>query len=321
MKALVVSLVLLSACERAHTTSNRQPPPKPNPVELDPIKQAREEFELLPDDYAAGTSKLYSRGDFLPSPDLKKQYDDGDFIGRLHTLFGPRDGNDYVLRHKATGYIITAYSAGSGPAFGAGPRYQGPLPPTDKIPGRAFNTEDPAVTARKAADPLLAPGQPTPTTPEKLEEYTRHLADAEAGPELAGAIRRLAALIEEVPPADWEETVFYDEAPAVLHLGAKAGRSFETELPPDEAFAWLADQAERSDPNDRGEHGEIPFEADSNALLFYVEHMDELPAQRPRALAAYKRLVVAARTYSGDLRGSILDEARELARRLHVAPP
>ena len=34
----------------------------------------------------------------------------GDFVGRLITLFGPRGDHDYVLRDRATGVVIVAYA-------------------------------------------------------------------------------------------------------------------------------------------------------------------------------------------------------------------
>ena len=111
---LAFAFVALCACERAEPT----PAPEPNP---DPVQQARAEFELVPGDLAGGTHKLYSRGDFAPGLSIEQQFDEGDFIGRLRTLFGAREGDDYVFRHKQTGYIVTAYSGDSGPSYGGGP--------------------------------------------------------------------------------------------------------------------------------------------------------------------------------------------------------
>ena len=320
---VVLLLLALAACERAGSTAKKPPPP--TPVKPDPIQQAHDEFELLPADYAVGTHKLYSRGDFMASDAaLEDQFDEGDFIGRLRTLFGPREGDEYVFRHKATGFIITAYAGNSGPAFGGGARYQGKLPPPDPkaLMQAAFDKPaDPAVAARKAADPVLARAGQAPRDYKDLQEISRHMADAEAGPELAGAIKRLNALLDAVPPADWQKTMFYDEAPGVYRIGAKNGHSFNEELPAADAFAWLAKDAESRDPKERDELGGIPFDADSAVLMFYTEHEDELRDQRPRALAAYQRLLVEAKSYTGDLRGSLLDEARDYAGKLHVAAP
>jgi len=43
----------------------------------------------------------------------------GAFLARLGRLFGPPLSTRYTLRHRKTGQLITAYSAGSGPAYGA----------------------------------------------------------------------------------------------------------------------------------------------------------------------------------------------------------
>jgi hypothetical protein len=294
-------------------------------VKPDPIKQARDEFELIPSDYAVGTHKLYSRGDFMPrDTDIEQQFDEGDFIGRLRTLFGAREGDEYVFRHKATGFIITAYSGNSGPSFGGGPRYPGALPSPDPkaLMQAAFDhADDPAVAARKAADPILAKGTEAPADYGEMQLHMRRLADAEAGPELKAAIVRLNALLDAVPPADWEKTMFYDEAPGVYRVGAKGGHSFNEELPPADAFAFLAKDAESRDPKERDELGGIPFDADSAVLSFYTEHEDDLRDQRPRALAAYKRLIAEAKSYTGDLHETLLEEARDYAGKLHVAAP
>jgi hypothetical protein len=261
----------------------------------------------------------------MPSDtDLEQQFDEGDFIGRLRTLFGATADDEYVFRHKATGYVITAYAGKSGPAFGGGARYPGALPPPDPkaLMQAAFDKpDDPAVTARKAADPILAKGPGTPADFREMQEYSRHLADAEAGPELATAVKRLNALLDAVPPADWQTTMFYDEGPGVYRIGAKDGHSFNVELPAADAFAFLASDAESRDPKERDELGGIPFDADSAVLVFYTEHQDELHDQRPRALAAYQRLLTEAKSYTGDLRASLLDEAREYAGKLHIAAP
>jgi hypothetical protein len=88
---------------------------------------ARDEFEVLPFAYRRGTSKLYSRRDFLP-PDDRRAFSEADFIGRLRALFGPVEGDEYVLRHRATGFVVTAYAAQSGPAYGGGPAEPGVAP-------------------------------------------------------------------------------------------------------------------------------------------------------------------------------------------------
>lgn len=327
-----VALILLAlcACERADSSVKKQPPP-PTPAKPDPIKQAHDDFELLPADYAVGTHLLYSRGDFMADPASEAAFDQGDFIGRLRTLFGAREGDEYVFRHKATGYVITAYYGNSGPAYGGGARYQGALPPAD--PEALFKAglehhDDPAAEARRKADPVLAKGSPveraSPSRPLDVREmhiYLKHMEDADAGPELAGAVARLDALIAAVPPADWETTYFYDEGPAVLHVGAKAGESFDDELPTAQGFEFLATQAEHADPDVRDEHGARPYEADSDLIGFYLANRDELADERPRVIAAFHRFVAEVKTQPADARSILMVQTRDFAKQLGVAAP
>lgn len=311
-----VALILLAlcACERADSSAKKQPP-RPTPTKPDPIKQAHDEFELLPADYAVGTHKLYSRGEFMPDADPEAAFDEGDFVGRLRTLFGARDGDQYVLRHKQTGYVITAYSGDSGPAYGGGARYPGALPPADPkalIAAAMHAPNDPAVEARKKADPILANGSPIDHTSKALDLhamniYLKHLDDAEAGPALASAVARLDALLSAVPPADWEKTYFYDEGPVVMHVGAKAGHSFADDLPTAEGFEFLAKEAAS---------GEYP--ANEWLVIYYLAHKDELADQRKAVEVAYKRLVAAAQHADPDERAELLEETRDLGKQLHA---
>lgn len=320
-----VALILLAlcACERADSSVKHQPPP--TPTKPDPIQQARDEFELLPADYAVGTHKLYSRGEFMPDADPDEAFDEGDFIGRLRTLFGARDGDEYVFRHKKTGYVITAYCGDSGPAFGGGARYQGALPPAD--PKALFKAalehhDDPAAEARRKADPVLAKGSPIergsanrPLDLRELHVYLRHMEDADAGPELAGAVARLDALIAAVPPADWEKTFFYEDGAVVMHVGAKAGQSFGDELPSEQGFEFLAKQAEIQDPHAHDASGDG---ADANLIDFYVAHEDELADQRPRVVVAFHRFVAGAKSQPADVRSIMQEQARTWRTQLHI---
>jgi hypothetical protein len=316
----LVALMLPAACERADGPA--PPPPPPVPLKHDPIEQARSEFEVLPAEYASGAWIQYARGEFVQDTSPEAQFDEGDFIGRLRTLFGTSEDNEYVLRHRATGFIITAYSGKSGPSFTCGARYQGTLPPGERdawIHARPQH-DDPAIAARKAADPVLASeGQPTDL--DELQTKARHLADAEAGPELAMIVVHLNALLDAVPPADWERTFFYDEGPSVERVGAKGGHSFSLEVPPAEAFTFVLAAAESQDRNERDALGGIPVDADAAVVMYYLEHQDDLRDQRPRALAAYQRVVVDANSYSGDVRRATLDMARDYAGKLGVKPP
>jgi hypothetical protein len=79
----------------------------------------RDDFERLPPDAGRGTTKLFARSDLWGAPDPERAFSEGDFIGRLITLFGKPDADGgFVLRHKQSGLVITAYSAANGPTYG-----------------------------------------------------------------------------------------------------------------------------------------------------------------------------------------------------------
>ncbi len=66
---------------------------------------------------AVGTGRARNRINVQPTNDS------GDFLSRLWALYGPPDevgyeGFSYTFRDKETGVVFTAYSAGSGPAYG-----------------------------------------------------------------------------------------------------------------------------------------------------------------------------------------------------------
>jgi hypothetical protein len=311
---VVLVLLALCACERADSPKKQAPPP-PTPTKPDPIHEARDEFELIPQDYAVGTHKLYARGEFMPDADPETQFDEGDFIGRLRALFGARAGDEYVLRHKQTGYVITAYSGNSGPTYGGGARYPGALPPPDPkaLFAAGFQADpDPAVEARKRADPVLANGNPfahpSPDHPldlSAMNTYMKHLDDAEAGPELAAVVARLDALVSAVPPVDWDTTYFYEDGPSVIHVGVSHGESFSDEVPAAEGFEFLANQP-------------ASWRADSNLLEYYLANKDALAADKPRAITAYQRFVGEAKSEEPGMRKILLGQARDVAKQLGV---
>lgn len=285
MKRALLLLSLL-ACERA----DKPPPPKPPPPKPDPVQLARAEFELVSPELAAGTSKIYARGDFLPKASVQQQFDEGDFVGRMITLFGPRDGHSWVLRDKQTGQIITAYAGASGPAYGG-----------------VLHLDDPAVQARVAADPQIA----TPaggdvgdtSTWESMRIHALHLEDSQAGPELASVVRRLDAFVSQVAPADWETTRYIADEPGVYHIGAKGGVSFDDELEPHAALAFLLEMAGRTDPQNN--FYDVP-------LTYYKAHLAALTDEKPRMVAAYRRYVELAKQARPEFRAGLLAEARQL---------
>lgn len=74
-------------------------------------------FERADNHNISSTSKLKSRAMKNPSSMI------GDFLSRLWQLFGEPlsvsyEGFDYIIKDTDSGMIFTAYSAGSGPAYG-----------------------------------------------------------------------------------------------------------------------------------------------------------------------------------------------------------
>jgi hypothetical protein len=315
VKAALLVLTLV-ACERA----DKPPPPKPPPPKPDPVKQARDEFELIPMDYGIVTYACWQRGDFMSAND-GQQLDGGDFVGRLRTLFGPQEHDEYTLRHTATGYVIVAKFFDGSPYYFVGRRYAGSLP-TVRIEALLDRTDETTwksnAESREAADPVLAKDMPSDDDPA-FHEYQRHHDQAEGGPELFAVVERLEALVDAVPPTDWETTTYFGYGRGVYRIGVRRQSSFQIELSPADAFEFLAKDAESPD-SDNGD----PFgnnDAIGVLVSYFLDHQVELASQRPRVLAAYRRMVVNARTVSGKLRRDLLDDARELAGKLHVSPP
>lgn len=289
----ILMLVALLACERSEP-ARVSPAPSPTPIETDPVARARGEFELLPDDYGVGTHKLYSRGDFMDDDFSKAAMDEGDFLGRARALFGARD--EFILRHKKTGYVVTIYSGNSGPSYGGGS--------VDDHVDRH---------AQIASDPILSKGMPRPSAEmseveaeayrRQYHQYVRRMDDVLAGPELAAVVARLDALMNAVKPADWERTYYYEDEPSVAHVGVRGGTSFSEELEPAAAMTWLLAAAEKH----------ASSQDDANALWYYKEHKDDLAAFRPRVQAALRRFEADAKRADPELRTLLLDEAKELS--------
>jgi hypothetical protein len=316
-------LLALAACER---------PSAPSPTAPDPVHAARTEFELVDGAYRAGTSKLYSRGDFFDDPFSRAALDEGDFIGRLQTLFGPQPGGEYVLRHKATGFIITAYSAQSGPSFGGGPRYPGALPAPDARGDLDQIVADaPAIAARMAADPVVAAGDPagevgaarTPSERaaalKKLGAYDRHLADLRAPVGFPVVAARLDALVEAVPPADWDRTGYDEDSETVVHVGAAHGASFSDELDASASLTYLLANAEAARPA-AGSDPDRSYVLDEYVIDFYLAHAADLAAFAPRVRAAWDRFARLARAEDDELRDLLVTRARATGLALELSP-
>jgi len=74
-------------------------------------------FQRVKDSLSRGTSKIINREMKNPNSMI------GDFLSRIWKIYGePKrvsyEGFEYTFKDKKTGLIFTAYSAGSGPAYG-----------------------------------------------------------------------------------------------------------------------------------------------------------------------------------------------------------
>jgi hypothetical protein len=299
---------------------------------------ARDEFELLSRSNVAGTSKLYSRRDFLPVDD-PRSFDEGDFIGRLRAIFGAVEGDEWVLRHRATGFVITAYSAQSGPSYGGGPRITadaGSPPPKTKAAYEALTRESKERRARIEADPILSKGTPVDwgkidvaalspadlsALREKEHAFARHFGDVAAPPGFAPVAARLDELVNGVAPADFEETRYYGDDPSVIRFGAKAGASFKETLPDDKALDFLLD---RSEAKDRPKESALPSDSPDQNVVDYAARMKRRGAsfesKRPRVEAAWFRLVSRSKNYDNEIRDLVLKSAADSAPLLGIDP-
>lgn len=269
---------------------------------------ARAEFDLVTPDLFDPTVAMYPRSDFLPLGESDKlNFDEGDFLGRGRTLFGPpnvpaKDG--YVLRHKRTGMIVTLFVVGERGWYGAVPRNQGLI--TDER-FAAWN-------ALLAADPILAKGPPTMSDfPDETSKafwdadrvYHRRLDDVSAGQAIAEAVARLDALMSAIKPAAWETTLYDRKGMDVVHVGARDGASFRESLADVPAIDWLLAHANTTTDRDQQE------EYDS-AVLALLRDSPELVGYRERARPSLVRFEAAAAAETDvDLRERLQQEARE----------
>jgi hypothetical protein len=81
------------------------------------MKKAKDSFLRIDDKYGEGTSYIMHRESTNHTTFI------GDFLSRIWNLYGgPADvlyeGFHYTFKDVETGLIFTAYSAGSGPAYG-----------------------------------------------------------------------------------------------------------------------------------------------------------------------------------------------------------
>jgi hypothetical protein len=319
-------LIAIAVCACSRDPGSRAPRGAEGTGAIDATALARAEFEVVSDELSNGTSKRYSRADFLPLDDARG-WSSGDFIGRLRALFGPVAGDSYCLRHRATGHIITAYSAQSGPSYGGGSAAAG---------------DDPR--ARIAADPVLAAGRPIDAaklaaverSPDDLRAlrakdhaWQKRLADALAPPGFPAVAARLDELVSAVRPADWEAIRYWGEDPTVYRVGASNGEAFEETFSVPDGLGYLLAQAERDEPTILDTSGHptgavdqlvdywiyhhaadmVRYDASDDRVALRREALRALEDALPRVQAAWFRQVAAARAHDADYRDAFLELA------------
>jgi hypothetical protein len=273
----------------------------------DPLRIAREEFEILHDSSeSVGTQKLFARGEFLPLDDPRGM-SDGDFIGRLRALFGPTDNDEYVLRHRPTGQVVIAYSAQSGPSYGG-------APDLDRMEERI------------AADPIVRRGRPVDWSQYNIERvpeplmlelrkqehaWQRHVEEVSAGPELTAAVTRLDALLASISPADWSVVRYWADDPTVYRVGAQNGVAFDETLRGRAGLDVLLAAAEDARGNVHDTDGSS--DPDERVISFWEYHAGDasLSEARPHVHAAWFRWAARVAERGGDTRMA-LDLARQL---------
>lgn len=293
------------------------------------VALARSEFEVLPGGYRLGTSKQYSRRDFLPLDDPRAM-SEGDFIGRLRAVFGPVEGDEVVLRHRATGFVVTAYAAQSGPSYGGGPRYPAELPKPVTTPSFAeIFAEQQARAARVKADPVLAKGPPVdwakndPNTlspsdwkalRQEEREWFKRLNDVRAPVGFDKVVAQLDELVNSVTPVDWQGTRYWGDGKFVYAVGVRSGRDFQEELSLAEGIGYLLGQAECRPPSFQDGEGSASGD-DERVVSYWLHHAQKRNrldgALLPRVQAAWFRSIASAQRKPEKLRKLLLDQARK----------
>lgn len=203
-----------------------------------------EDFERLDARYAAGTSQIVSRGEVrtpVPGEDPLAAYVEGDLIGRLITLFGwPDPDGGFVLRHRASGLVITAYSAQSGPSYGGGPRWPDRLPEDplgddrherEAQRRREVNAERlAAILAERDALFTAARAGTTPLSAEALCALDRRIAELTAPEGYVAIVSGLEALLATVPLTDYERVE--ESSEGARRVGVRGGVPFAEDLDP-----------------------------------------------------------------------------------------
>ena len=158
------------------------------------------DFERLPPEAGRGTTKLFARSDLWGAPDPERAFSEGDFVGRLITLFGAPDADGgFVLRHVATGLVVTASCGASGPVYGGFAR---------ALPARGADLErardEWAAMDVKLAASLGTGELPTLDMLESRRALWRKLAEMSAPEGYADVVDALEQIVGEAPLTDYE---------------------------------------------------------------------------------------------------------------------
>jgi hypothetical protein len=145
------------------------------------------------------------------------------------TLFGvPDPGGEFVLRHRASGAVITAYSAQSGPSYGGG---------GGDIPAHIRHQElraTPAIIALEdeARDIAIRCYDLKRSKAERARlharrrELTRRISEHCDPPGYWAAVERLEKLIAAAPPSDYS-TIDESGDSGVRRVGVRDGQPFD----------------------------------------------------------------------------------------------
>jgi hypothetical protein len=178
------------------------------------------DFERLPPEAGRGTSKLFARSDLWGAPDPERAYSEGDFVGRLITLFGAPDADGgFVVRHKPTGLVVTASYGASGPMYGGFARPAAPLRADLEKVKDEWAAMDVKLTA------TLGTGEmPSLDMLESRRALWRRLAEMSAPEGYADVVDALEQMVAAAPLTDYERI---DDGELGPHrVGVRCGEPF-----------------------------------------------------------------------------------------------
>lgn len=182
-----------------------------------------EDLERRPPHEAMGRSKVYSRRDLTGETDPRLAFSAGAFLGPLVTLFGPPDPfGGYVLRHRASGLVFTAYSAQSGPSYGGAVRT--PDPEAFREASEAYQASS-AVLARARSPEELAAGF------EAQRIAVLRMSDLRAPEGMPEIVRALERLLARTPLGDFELKDAHSDFGTYV-VGVRGGVPFEERIGP-----------------------------------------------------------------------------------------